>query len=700
MARLAFDKAKHFVVSLRFSILLIFITMFVVAFLLIILINYMSAAKTRVFAAEKLMHEVSVSLNREFSREIEAAARDSMLSATLIEHKLLDVNNKSELVNYTYDLAFRFNIVQAAFWGDEKGNFVITEYEPDDSLTSQVFDRNHQPITRMFLYRDLSGKIIKRATTTHFNYDPRNRPWYLLAAAKKKPVWTDVYVYEPSHYLGITFASPVYYSSGQLHGVFGLDIRLDWLSWYVEQHKISKNGLTFIVTMDGKLIAYPNLEMLQKPVLSHREPLLIDIHTLSTPWVAKSFDIYKKLKHPEFSFTYQGQAYLAVYKLIPNFSNGWLVAVVVPKDDFIAELKKLSLIDMGTALAILLIGVVLVSALVTQIVKPIKKVVKQMDKIQHFDLSSQETIRSRIQEVISLSQAVQAVRAGLKSFRKYVPAGLVRKLIKAGENARIGGTKKNLTILFSDIENFTALSENMDPNELMEHLCEYFDVLSKIIVTEKGTIDKYMGDSMMAFWGAPLPVKTPSRRAAHAVLQCMREVGKLNEKWIKAGKRPLVTRFGLHTGEAIVGNVGSTRRLNYTALGDAINLASRLESINKIYGTRIIVSDALYEKIKTYFILRKVDRVAVKGKLAQFDIYELLAENKNELSFDIDAYHAFFTKAFIAYQQQQWTVAILEFENCSKVYPADTLAPVFIKRCKQFQVDLPLHWNGVWKIEG
>ena len=141
-------------------------------------------------------------------------------------------------------------------------------------------------------------------------------------------------------------------------------------------------------------------------------------------------------------------------------------------------------------------------------------------------------------------------------------------------------------------------------------------------------------------------------------------------------------------------------RLSYTALGDAINITSRLESLNKIYGTKILVSEVFYQQVKTYFVLRKVDSVLVKGKEAHFNIYELLAEHPSELSFDVVAYKAEFKHAFSLYQHQKWDKSIQHFEKCQQIYPLDTLAPVFIKRIKHLrQEELSPDWNGIWRFE-
>jgi adenylate cyclase len=309
-------------------------------------------------------------------------------------------------------------------------------------------------------------------------------------------------------------------------------------------------------------------------------------------------------------------------------------------------------------------------------------------------------LRSNIKEIIALSEAINRMKQGLRSFKKYVPANLVRQLIESGKDVLIGGEKTQLAIFFSDIENFTSISERMDPDNLMKYICEYFNEVSPIIVDERGTIDKYIGDSVMAFWGAPLPTEQPCHYAARAAIRCLKRINELNEKWQKQDRPPLNTRIGLHFGEAIVGNLGSNERLNYTAVGDSINMASRLESINKYYGTRIIVSDVLYKEIKHDFALRLIDSIAVMGKARGTSIYELLAENKDELPFNLTEYQKIFALAFAAYEQQQWDVAISNFEMCLSVFPADTVVSIFIRRCRYFADNPPgSNWDGIWRMQ-
>ena len=238
----------------------------------------------------------------------------------------------------------------------------------------------------------------------------------------------------------------------------------------------------------------------------------------------------------------------------------------------------------------------------------------ETENIKEFNLDGEIKINSRIKEVINLKDAIHSMKIGLKLFQKYIPKVLVRQLIESGEDIRIGGVRKKLAIFFSDIKNFTTISEKTDPNLLMLQMGEYFEALTQIIINEKGTIDKYIGDSIMAFWGSPLPDVNPCHHAAKAALRCQKKLDMLNAQWANKGNNTFYTRIGIHTGDAIVGNVGSTERFSYTAIGDSINVASRLEEINKNYKTKIIVSDAMYEEIKDQFILRMIDCVVVKGR--------------------------------------------------------------------------------------
>lgn len=688
---------KRLFFTLRFSMLSIFVSLFVIALMLSISINYKYDAKVILDSTNSLMNQVSVTLNNSITDQIRGTIYQIKSSNNEIKN-VINTDNINTLINYTASIANDLSLQQAFYWGDEKGTFVNAEYDIPgaikNTVTSRVIDRSINPPIGKYIYRDINGKIISVIPLHDLSYDPRNRPWYIAAKKAKTLTWTNVYLYEPNHHLGITLASPVYKESGELRGVLGIDIGLHWLSRFIGEQKVSKNTKIIIVADGGEIIAYPELYDIQK-----NSEKLTNIKSLNIPWLTQAFDIFKHNNITKFSFNYQGHVYLANFNTISQFPElGWTIGVVAPVDDFTLHLKWLSLLNAGIEMIILLISVLLVWIFVSRIVRPINRLVAQTNKIKRFQLEDEEQVRSRIKEVNLLSAAISSLRSGLRSFQSYVPASLVRQLIQTGENAKIGGNKRPLTILFTDIRNFTTIAESVHPDLLMEQICEYFDEMSKIIVKEKGTIDKYIGDSIMAFWGAPLIIKNPTERAARAALKCIHRSDQLNQSWALQGKPTFLTNIGIHLGEAIVGNVGSSERLNYTALGDPINVASRLEGINKLYNTKIIVSRAVYNLIKDKFILRKIDRVAVKGKVSADDIYELMADNESQLQFDLHTYLEYFDKAFNAYQHQNWDDAITLFTKCLDIIPDDNVALVFIKRCLQFKANPPIDWDGVWRI--
>lgn len=219
------------------------------------------------------------------------------------------------------------------------------------------------------------------------------------------------------------------------------------------------------------------------------------------------------------------------------------------------------------------------------------------------------------------------------AFSKYVSSEIVDSLVKNPESANLGGKKANLSIIFTDLQEFTSLSETLDPEKLVKILNMYFSEMSEVIFGLSGTIDKFEGDAIMAFFGAPKNLEDHAIRCCLSALRLHRMEKILNEQLIfeKLIEKPLYTRIGINTGEVVVGNVGSESRFEYTAIGSNVNIASRIESCNKEYGTQILISEQTFESVKNYFNCRYVDSAQLKGVSKPIKIYELISENENLL---------------------------------------------------------------------
>jgi adenylate cyclase len=220
---------------------------------------------------------------------------------------------------------------------------------------------------------------------------------------------------------------------------------------------------------------------------------------------------------------------------------------------------------------------------------------------------------------------VRLMNHSLRSFAAFVPVGIIRQLMDTGKPLTLSGEARFLSILFTDLENFSTISEHLTPDELMQQVSSYFEVVTSAIAQELGTIDKFIGDSVMAFWGAPAPVDDHVFRACVAAVRASYRMHRLNEQWERDGHSRMNVRIGLHCDNVVVGNVGSPDRLSYTVMGDGVNVASRLEGTNKTFHTTICMSDKVYEQVADRVYARPVQYVTVKGREGRFMAYELIA---------------------------------------------------------------------------
>lgn len=281
------------------------------------------------------------------------------------------------------------------------------------------------------------------------------------------------------------------------------------------------------------------------------------------------------------------------------------------------------------------------------------------------------------------------------AFSHYVSTSVVNEVLKHPDKLKLGGEKKDLTVLFSDIRSFTTISEVMAPEELVRLLNEYLTIMTDIILKYDGTLDKYMGDAIMAIYGAPLDMTDHPTRACYSALEMMEGLKKLNEKWIKEGKVPLDIGIGINTGMMIVGNMGSEQRFDYTVMGDAVNLGNRLEGANKDYRTNILLSEFTYERVKEEFTCMELDSVRVKGKIRPVRIYQLMGTKT--LPADKTEAIKYFQQGLEEYKDRNWERAIEAFQTVTAMDKSIQAAQVYIQRSLDLKANPPpLNWDGVY----
>jgi len=286
-----------------------------------------------------------------------------------------------------------------------------------------------------------------------------------------------------------------------------------------------------------------------------------------------------------------------------------------------------------------------------------------------------------------------------KTFESYVAPAVVQEMLKHPEQLRLGGERREISVLFTDIRGFTAMSENLDPEALVKLLHDFLNPMSNIIINQGGTIDKYMGDAIMALFGAPLIQADHPRLACRAALEMVATLEALNRTWVEQGRPLLKVGIGVNTGPVAVGNMGSDRLFDYTAIGDNVNLASRLEGLNKYYGTSILISDTTAKALENGFILRDMDMVRVKGKAQGVRIHELLGEGEPDP--DLARYLELHHRALALYREKRFAESVDAFTETLKVRPGDETCQHYLTLAQKHHETPPAHdWEAVTVMDG
>ena len=354
----------------------------------------------------------------------------------------------------------------------------------------------------------------------------------------------------------------------------------------------------------------------------------------------------------------------------------------------------------------LLTGVIGAGIAAHRVAAALRRLRQEAEAIRRLDLADPVAPPGGAAEVNALGEAMAGMKSALRLFSVYVPRDLVRKLMAEGAEAELGGERRRLTVMFSDVQGFTSIAERMDPEELMRITSSYFQALTDDLLAHHATIDKYIGDAVMAIWNAPKRDLAHALHGCRAALHARHLTLRLEQDFAARGWPRLHTRFGVHTGDAVVGNVGSSDRMAYTAIGSMVNLASRLEGMNKMYGTQILVSEATRIGAGSGFVFRPVDVVLAKGTQDPVEVHELVG-----LSVASDAKDAPLVadRALVA-RLPAWGEAIRRFRAGQFAAarealheagdPAqDPLVAAYAARLAQFPDGPPADWSPITRLD-
>jgi adenylate cyclase len=385
-----------------------------------------------------------------------------------------------------------------------------------------------------------------------------------------------------------------------------------------------------------------------------------------------------------------GEDHLVTFTALPaGRTQGWVLGIVAPESYYLRGLtaaRDRLLIGMSVILACILVGGGLSLRAVR---RGLAQIVSQTDRMRRFEFAPSRD-RSPFRDVNEAVESLELAKTALRAMGKYVPVDLVRQLYQSNREPALGGELTEVSLMFTDIKSFTSLSEELPPNTLAEALGKYFQVMTRAVHATGGIVDKYIGDALMVMWNAPRACPDHSRRACEAALDCAGAVRALYQSADWRGLPAWHTRFGIHRDTVTVGHFGAPDRLSFTAIGDGVNLAARLEGLNKQYGTTILVSEVVYQEVHEHFVLRYLDRVAVKGKSRGIKVYELVGRRGEVTAGElISRYEA----AIEAYFSRRFEEAAAILAMADDDEPSRVLA----ERCRHFlDHPPPPEWDGIW----
>lgn len=485
----------------------------------------------------------------------------------------------------------------------------------------------------------------------------------------------------------ITLRVPIV-ADGRFIGCASGNITLDVLSDFLASHRASPHSTTVIASAtDATIIAHPDPKKGVR--LENGRLELARLDTVADDDLREASRLRRDASRDSFFFRspQNGQEISATFTRFPKtFDRPWEVVTLTPTDDFVGTLVRTNRQMIAVIGVLTGIELLLIYFLSRRLSLPIESVSRALRSVKDLTFSHAVPPSSCIREVKELQTAVSLFETSLRSFSSFVPLDVVRKLIKTGMPLGLGVEQRFMTVLFTDLKDFSTLSEQMAPNDLLAQLSVYFEAVSNAIAEESGTVDKFIGDGVMAFWGAPVYRDDHVLRGCCGAMRATRRMERLNANWSGEGRSPLHLRVGLHCSDVVVGNVGSTERLSYTVMGDGVNVAARLEGINKTFGTTICISDSVFEAVEPDVVARPIRKVQVKGRKSEFMIYELLGikgsdDPELKASDRAVALCDRTREASICFERGEFDQAARHYENILRNFPDEPVARSLLAMC-------------------
>lgn len=497
-----------------------------------------------------------------------------------------------------------------------------------------IAERQSADVISTLRFLDSQARPLGEKNIDYASFDPRQRPWYQSAVRDGQAISIGPYVAGTLQVPTLTVAAPM---RDNVKVVVGINIHLQTVGRLLDAQGIAPRARAYIIDDADDLVAHSDPAIMQR---------LLDIWSKSTgpaDTTANSFDssleTVARLRHdPAFAngglarIELDGERHLLQIApvSVSGLFKGDVVAIVVPLEDLVAQANRLLIHNLLIAAGFLIAGVA-ASVILSRIVsRSLNRLADEARRIGDLDVGEKAASHSWISEINTLATALAASRHAIRQFALYVPREVVRRIVGSEDRTMVKARRQEVTVLFTDIRDFTTISEQHSPEDVVDILSAYFELLNTIAERHGGTVVQYLGDSTFVMWNAPVEDLRHAENGCRCALAMKAAIDAMNETNAGNSLPELFTRFGLHTGPAVVGSFGAISRQQYTAMGDTINVASRLEGLNKQFNTSILVSAATRDAVAGQFEMHPLGLVQVKGRAEKVDIWELAGVSSEE----------------------------------------------------------------------
>jgi adenylate cyclase len=488
------------------------------------------------------------------------------------------------------------------------------------ALAIRLIDRSKANPVSSVVFIDIGGKRISEVPTKPTGYDPRARPWYSKALQQRGLVTTGPYEMATTGALGMTISQV---HRGNPAVVVGADVVLTTITDFLKEELLTPGSMAFIANDAGEPIVHSDPVMMQN-ILSALENRDADA-TPDNSGVEAKLAAFSGNEGHAMRINLRGREYLILATRIDDalLFRGDRIFIAAPYEELMAPANRMGAQGLAIASFVVLLGIGGALLLASMISSSLHRLKSGADQLQDFDFKTPIDVPSSITEISSLSQAMNRARDAIFTFALFVPREIVRKGMESGSFSSRTAARQEVTAIFTDIYDFTTISERYPPEEVVTMLSVYFDVLNDAVSAHKGTIIQFLGDSIFAMWNAPGTDDDHAENACLSALAMQAALAVFNDGQRLKGLPEFQTRIGIHTGAAVVGNVGAADRLQYTAMGDTINVASRLEGMNKTYGTSILASAEVKARCSDRIQFRPIGLGHAKGRHTEIELFEV-----------------------------------------------------------------------------